>query len=52
MGAMNSSQNRYRMSCKPDGSIYAAVEPSGMSLWRVTGATMTIHPAHLTDKLI
>ncbi|VEF24974.1 Cysteine synthase B [Shewanella baltica] len=22
MGAMNSSQNRYRMSCKPDGSIY------------------------------
>ncbi len=23
MGAMNSSQNRYRMSCKPDGSIYA-----------------------------
>ena len=21
-GAMNSSQNRYRMSCKPDGSIY------------------------------
>ncbi|VEF27433.1 5-methyltetrahydropteroyltriglutamate--homocysteine methyltransferase [Shewanella baltica] len=25
MGAMNSSQNRYRMSCKPDGSIYADV---------------------------
>ncbi len=24
MGAMNSSQNRYRMSCKPDGSIYAS----------------------------
>ncbi|MDN5500916.1 MAG: hypothetical protein L0G80_13430 [Shewanella sp.] len=34
------------------GGMDAAVEPSGMSLWRVTGETMTIHPAHLTDKLI
>jgi len=29
MGAMNSSQNRYRMSCKPDGSIYAKERPWG-----------------------
>ncbi len=51
MGAMNSSQNRYRMSCKPDGSIYAVVEPSGTSLWRVTGETMTMNTAELTIKL-
>ena len=28
------------------GGMDAAVEPSGMSLWRVTGETMTIHPTH------
>ncbi|WP_198783657.1 hypothetical protein [Shewanella putrefaciens] len=33
------------------GGMDAAVEPSGTSLWRVTGATMTIHPAHLTTNL-
>ncbi|MFB2719314.1 hypothetical protein [Shewanella xiamenensis] len=33
------------------GGMDAAVEPSGMSLWRVTGETMTIHSAHLTTKL-
>ncbi|MDH0449323.1 hypothetical protein [Shewanella sp. GD04112] len=33
------------------GGMDAAVEPSGMSLWRVTGETMTIHPAHLTTNL-
>ena len=30
MGAMNSSQNRYRMSCKPDGSIYASLSEEEM----------------------
>nr|WP_283107575.1 hypothetical protein [Shewanella hafniensis] len=29
----------------------AVVEPSGTSLWRVTGETMTIHAAQLTTKL-
>ncbi|WP_413493632.1 hypothetical protein [Shewanella baltica] len=33
------------------GGMDAAVEPSGMSLWRVTGETMTIHPVHLTTNL-
>ncbi|MGL5668330.1 MAG: hypothetical protein ACRDD9_19660 [Shewanella sp.] len=33
------------------GGMDAAVEPSGMSLWRVTGETMTIHPTHLTTNL-
>ena len=33
------------------GGMDAAVEPSGMSLWRVTGETMTIHPTP-DDKLI
>ncbi|WP_293632967.1 hypothetical protein [Shewanella sp. CG12_big_fil_rev_8_21_14_0_65_47_15] len=30
------------------GGMDAVVEPSGTSLWRVTGETMTIHPAQLT----
>ncbi|WP_330149925.1 hypothetical protein [Shewanella xiamenensis] len=34
------------------GGMDAAVEPSGMSLWRVTGETMTIHPTYLTAKLL
>ncbi|MFB2682162.1 hypothetical protein [Shewanella mangrovisoli] len=33
------------------GGMDAAVEPSGMSLWRVTGETMAIHPTHLTTNL-
>ncbi|WP_240131104.1 hypothetical protein [Shewanella cutis] len=33
------------------GGMDAAVEPLGMSLWRVTGETMTIHPTHLTTTL-
>ena len=33
------------------GGMDAAVEPSGTSLWRVTGETMTIHAAQLTIKL-
>ncbi|MBW0280515.1 hypothetical protein B4O99_13370 [Shewanella xiamenensis] len=33
------------------GGMDAAVESSGMSLWRVTGETMTIHPTHLTTYL-
>jgi len=33
------------------GGMDAAVEPSGTSLWRVTGETMTIHPTHLTTYL-
>ncbi|MDH1470722.1 hypothetical protein [Shewanella sp. GD03713] len=33
------------------GGMDAAVEPSGMSLWRVTGETMTIRLAHLTTNL-
>ncbi|MFB2643644.1 hypothetical protein ACE02D_15240 [Shewanella bicestrii] len=33
------------------GGMDAAVEPSGMSLWRVTGETMAIHPKHLTTNL-
>ncbi|NMD50031.1 hypothetical protein HG547_00015 [Shewanella sp. DNRA4] len=33
------------------GGMDAAVEPSGMSLWRVTGETMTIHSVHLMIKL-
>ncbi|MCU8106976.1 hypothetical protein L5M38_20915 [Shewanella sp. SM101] len=33
------------------GGMDAAVEPSGMSLWRVTVETMTIHPVHLTTNL-
>ncbi|MBS0044743.1 hypothetical protein KFE26_20970 [Shewanella sp. M16] len=33
------------------GGMDAAVEPSGMSLWRVTRETMTIHPVHLTTNL-
>ena len=32
------------------GGMDAAVEPSGRSLWRVTGETMTIHPAHMTTN--
>ncbi len=34
------------------GGMDAAVEPSGRSLWRVTGETMTIHPAHQTTNLL
>ena len=30
MGAMNSSQNEYQMSCKRGGSIYVLVEPTRM----------------------
>ncbi|MCS6099172.1 MULTISPECIES: hypothetical protein [Shewanella] len=30
------------------GGMDAVVEPSGTSLWRVTGETMTIHAAQLT----
>jgi len=33
------------------GGMDAAVEPSWMSLWRVTGETMTIHSVHLMIKL-
>ncbi|MGL5395749.1 MAG: hypothetical protein ACRDBQ_10785 [Shewanella sp.] len=32
------------------GGMDAAVEPLGMSLWRVTGETMTIHPTQLTTN--
>ena len=32
------------------GGMDAAVEPSGMSLWRVAGETMAIHPTHLTTN--
>ena len=28
------------------GGMDAAVEPSGMRLWRVAGETMAIHPTH------
>ena len=30
------------------GGMDAVVEPSGTSLWRVTGETMTIHAAQLS----
>ncbi|MEL4428794.1 hypothetical protein [Shewanella mangrovisoli] len=33
------------------GSMDAAVEPIGIYSRRVTGETMTIHPAHLTTNL-
>ncbi|ABN61327.1 hypothetical protein [Shewanella baltica] len=33
------------------GGMDAVVEPSGTSLWRVTGQTMTIHAVQLTTKL-
>ncbi|MCP3130455.1 hypothetical protein [Shewanella sp. KJ2020] len=33
------------------GGMDAVVEPSGTSLWRVTGGTMTINTAQLTTKL-
>ncbi|MCS6179876.1 hypothetical protein G3456_14590 [Shewanella baltica] len=33
------------------GGMDAAVEPSGTSLWRVTGETMTIKTTQLTTKL-
>jgi len=33
------------------GGMDAVVEPSGTSLWRVTGETMTMNTAQLTTKL-
>ncbi|MEO3737294.1 hypothetical protein [Shewanella baltica] len=33
------------------GGMDADIEPSWMSLWRVTGETMTIHSVHLMIKL-
>ncbi|MGE6452269.1 hypothetical protein ACQKC5_07675 [Shewanella baltica] len=33
------------------GGMDVAVEPSGTSLWRVTGETMTMNAAQLTAKL-